>query len=291
MKTHKNILVAFVLNLIFSVFEFVGGLFTGSIAIQTDSLHDFGDALSIGLSYFLEKKSNKNPDAKHTYGYIRYSVLGGFITSSILLVGSVFVIYESIKRIINPVSINYDGMIAFGIVGVVINFISFTLTKEGHSINQKAVNLHMLEDVLGWIIVLFGSILMKFTNIVYIDSFLSIIVAIFIFVNVCKNLKMIIDLFLEKSPININIEKLTKALLEIDGVCDIHHLHVRSIDGYNNLASFHVVVKEYSYDIKQQLKEELLAHSIGHSTIELELENEVCKDKTCKIKHSHHHHH
>ena len=95
MKTEKNILIAFVLNIFFSIVELVGGLLTGSIAIMSDSIHDFGDALSIGISYFLEKKSTKKADKNHTYGYIRYSVMGSVITTTILLVGSVFVIYES----------------------------------------------------------------------------------------------------------------------------------------------------------------------------------------------------
>ena len=191
MKTEKNILIAFLLNLAFSIFELVGGLFTNSVAILTDSIHDLGDALSIGISYFLEKKSKKKPDKNHTYGYIRYSVIGSIITTVILLVGSCFVIYESIKRIMNPVVVNYDGMIIFAIFGVVINTIASIVTKDGDSLNQRAVNLHMLEDVLGWVVVLIGSILMKFTDIYLIDSILSIGVAIFILFHSLKNLKKV----------------------------------------------------------------------------------------------------
>lgn len=137
MKTEKNILIAFILNISFSLFELIGGLFTGSISILSDSLHDLGDALSIGISYFLEKKSKRKADSKHTYGYVRYSVMGGIITSTILLVGSIFVIYESILRIINPVNINYNGMIVFALIGVIVNLIASLVTKEGDSINQK----------------------------------------------------------------------------------------------------------------------------------------------------------
>ena len=110
-KTEKNILIAFILNLAFSIFEFFGGMFTNSVAILSDSIHDMGDALSIGISFFLEKKSKKKPDNNYTYGYVRYSVLGGLITTCILMVGSILVIYSSIKRIINPVEVNYKGMI------------------------------------------------------------------------------------------------------------------------------------------------------------------------------------
>lgn len=291
MKTEKNILIAFILNISFSIFEIVGGLFTGSIAILSDSLHDFGDALSIGISYFLEKKSKRKSDDKHTYGYIRYSVLGGIITSVILLVGSIFVIYEGIKRLIYPTNINYNGMIVFAIVGVIVNLIASFVTRDGDSINQKAVNLHMLEDVLGWIVVLIGSILMKFTDIKYIDSVLSICVASFILIFTFKNLKKISDLFLEKTPKDIDINELKKHLLEIEGVVDIHHIHVRSMDGYNTFGTCHVVVDKYNEEIKHKVKEELGEFGIIHSTIEIELKDEHCYDKKCEIKtHSNHHH-
>ena len=291
MKTEKNILIAFILNISFSCFELAGGLFTGSVAILSDSLHDLGDAFSIGISYILEKKSKKKADLKYTYGYVRYSVMGGIITSTILLVGSIFVIYESILRLIKPVEVNYDGMIIFALIGVIINLIASLVTKEGDSINQKAVNLHMLEDVLGWIVVLIGSILMHFTNIVYIDSIMSIIVAIFILINAFKNIKLITYLFLEKAPKNINIEELKKHILKIDGVYDIHHMHIRSIDGYNNFITLHVVVNEYNSDIKNKVKKELSEHGICHSTLELELQSERCNDINCEIKHIEHHHH
>lgn len=296
MKTEKNILIAFVLNVTFSSFELVGGLFTGSIAILSDSLHDIGDALSIGISYFLEKKSKKEADEKHTYGYIRYSVLGSIITTVILLVGSTFVIFESISRLFHPVEVNYNGMIIFAIFGVIVNTLATYVTREGDSLNQKSVNLHMLEDVLGWIVVLIGSILMRFTNITYIDSILSIGVSLFIFVSAFSNMKSIVDLFLEKAPSNVDIDHVKKHILEIKGVEGVHHIHVRSIDGVNNFATLHVVVNKYSHEIKETIKEELVEHNIAHSTVELELVGEDCSDKKCHIEshvegHHHHHHH
>ena len=103
MKTERNILAAFVLNLLLSVFELVGGMMTGSVAIMSDAVHDAGDAASIGLSYFLERKSRRQPDETYTYGYARYSVLGGVITTLILLVGSAAVIINAVARIITPV--------------------------------------------------------------------------------------------------------------------------------------------------------------------------------------------
>ena len=292
MKTEKNILIAFVLNLVFSIFEFIGGLFTNSVAILSDSIHDLGDAFSIGLSYFFEKKSKKGADNKYTYGYIRFSVLGGVITTTILLVGSTLVIIGAIKRLFEPVDINYNGMIIFAIIGVMLNFLAAYITRKGDSINQKAVNLHMLEDVLGWIVVLIGAVVMKFTDIRMLDSIMSIGVAIFILVNAIKNLKKVLDLFLGKTPDNIDIDILKEHLLKIKGVDDIHHIHVWSIDGYKTLATMHIVTKIKNIsNLKKRIRIELKEFNIFHAI--LETEDEACDDKECKIESDHHdiHHH
>lgn len=293
MKTEKNILIAFILNLSFSIFEIIGGFFTGSVAIISDAVHDLGDATSIGISYFLEKKSKKQPDNIYTYGYARFSVMGSVITTLILLFGSIAVIYNAIVRIVNPVEINYNGMIIFAVVGAIVNFCAAYFTREGDSLNQKAVNLHMLEDVLGWVVVLVGAIIMRFTDISVIDPIMSIIVALFIFINAIKNLKEVLDLFLEKIPNNISIDEIKKHLMHIDGVIDIHHIHIWSMDGHNNYATMHIVADENSHTIKDKIREELKEHGIGHATLEIENPDDHCHEVHCHIEHTHHsgHHH
>lgn len=295
MKTDKNILIAFLLNLSFSIFEFFGGIFTGSVAISSDALHDLGDALSIGLSYILEKISKKKANKKYTYGYIKYSIIGSIITTTILLVGGVLVIYNSVIRIFNPMSINYNGMLIFALIGMIVNIVASYYTKDGDSLNQKSVNLHMLEDVLGWIVVLVASIIMKYTNINIIDPILSIIVSLYIVYNAQKNMKEVLNIFLEKTPKNIDIDQVEEKVLKVKGVLGIHHIHARSIDGYTNFATLHVIVKKYNSNIKYEVKEELEKLGICHSTIELEEENEKCHEELCemdnkKIIHNHHHH-
>ena len=176
MKTERNILIAFILNLAFSIFEFVGGIVTGSVAIMSDAVHDIGDAASIGVSYLLEKKGEK------------YSLIGAFITTLTLLIGSSITIYNAICRLFAPTEIHYEGMIVFAIVGVCVNLCAAFVTREGDSLNQKAVNLHMLEDVLGWIVVLVGAIVMRFTDFSLLDPIMSIGVSTFILINAIRNL-------------------------------------------------------------------------------------------------------
>ena len=299
MKTEKNILIAFILNLSFAIFEFFGGIFTGSVAIVSDAIHDLGDATSIGISYFFEKKSKNKPDEKYTYGYLRYSVIGSVITTLILLVGSVVVVVNAINKIMNPTEINYKGMIIFAVLGLVINFVAAVVTHGGGSLNQKAVNLHMLEDVLGWAVVLVGAVIMKFTDIKIIDPLMSIGVAVFIFINAFKNLKEVLDLFLEKTPHGINIEDIKNHILELDGVEDVHHVHIWSMDGNSNFATMHIVTNCDGHIIKEEVREELLEHGINHVTLELETVGEHCLENDCGAHlianlgnlHHHHHHH
>ncbi|MBE6783956.1 MAG: cation transporter [Ruminococcaceae bacterium] len=295
MKTERNILITFILNLAFSVFEFIGGIVTGSVAIVSDAIHDVCDAASIGFSYFFEKKSKKQPDEVYTYGYARYSVIGGFVTTLILVISSVVIIFNSINRIINPTEINYNGMIIFAVVGVCVNFCAALFTRGKGSLNQKAVNLHMIEDVLGWIVVLIGAVVMKFTDLIVIDAIMSAGVSVFILINAIRHLKKIFVLFLDKIPEDIDVEEVKKCLYEIDGVIDVHHIHIRSVDGVSISASLHVVTDEESCVIKEKIREVLREKEIEHVTIEIETSSEHCDEKDCQLIHNscsgHCHHH
>ena len=296
MKTERNILVAFILNLAFSVFELFGGMITGSVAIISDALHDAGDAMSIGISYFLERKSKKQPDETYTYGYARYSVLGGFVTTLILLISSVTVIANAVHRMFVPTPIHYNGMILFAVVGVCVNLCAALFTRKGDSVNQKAVNLHMLEDVLGWIVVLAGAVIMRFADIPVLDPIMSIGVAVFILFNAAGNLKEIFALFLEKAPKGISTAEIKERIEELDGILEVHHIHLWSMDGHSHYATMHIVADGDSQVIKEKIREELKEHGIGHITIEIEKPGEHCHEQHCHaehISHTHcaHHHH
>ena len=296
MKSEKRILWAFLLNLSFAVFEFFGGILTGSVAILSDALHDIGDAAGIGVSFFLEKKSKQRPDRRYTYGYARFSVLGGIITTLLLLFGSIAVIASAIGRLLAPVPIHYDGMILFAVVGVGVNLVAALCTREGGSLNQRAVNLHMLEDVLGWIVVLVGALVMRFTDLWILDPLLSIAVALFILFGALRNLKEALPLFLLKAPQGKGEEEIKQELLTAEGVKEVHHIHVWSLDGQQNFATLHAVITEDAPRVKKAIRERMAAMGIGHVTVETEAEGEPCPLFHCPLgeshaPHGHHHHH
>jgi len=294
MKRERNILVAFILNLAFSVFGLLGGLFCGSVAILSDALHDVGDAASIGISYFLERKSRNKADKTYTYGYARYSVLGGVVTTLVLTLGSVAVIINSVKRIISPVEINYDGMLVFAIVGVFVNFLAAFFTREKGSVNQRAINLHMLEDVLGWLVVLIGTLVMKLTDVSIIDPLMSIGVSLFILINAAKNLKEAVALFLEKAPLGIDVREVEERVLSTEGVEDAYHIHVWSLDESRVCATLHVVVSSEEESVKARIRSKLADMGIAHITIEVDSESkrgEGCDGfEAVSCGHCRHHH-
>lgn len=278
----KNIKVAFFLNLAFTLLEIFGGLYTNSIAILSDALHDLGDSLSLGLAWYLEKKSAKESDHSYSYGYARFSVLGAFINSIILIVGAIFVLQNAIPRLINPQTSDASGMIVFSLIGIAVNGFAALRLNKGATLNERVVALHLLEDVLGWVAILIGSIVMLFADLPILDPILSIAIMAYVLSNVFRNLSKSLRIFLQGTPKKFNPIKIEAHLAEISGVKAIHDLHIWTLDGQLNVATLHVVVQEiYSLEetekIKQEVRASLAKMDIAHATIEIEDENSECK--------------
>lgn len=276
-----NIALAFFLNLGFCIIELIGGILTNSIAILSDALHDFGDSIALGLAWVFQKKSQQQPDTRYTYGYKRFSLLSAIINSIILVAGSAFVIYESIKRVMEPADTNAHGMLLLAILGVAINGIAILRLRKGGSVNERVVSLHLLEDVLGWVAVLTGSIVMIFADLPILDPILSLGIACFILFNVYRNLKTIFRVILQAKPDNVDEKQVEKILLDISGVESIHDLHIWTMDSEYNVLTVHLVLKEEDSLLKQQevraqAHELLESLGIQHATIEIEYTGEPC---------------
>jgi len=283
-----NIKVAFFLNLGFTIIEIIGGFWTNSIAIISDALHDLGDSFSLGLSWFLERYSRKKKDEKYSYGYRRYSLFAALINCLILIIGSVFILFEAIPRLFNPQQLNAKGMLFFAVAGIIINGIAALQVRKGKSLNERIVSLHLFEDVLGWAAVLIISIVMIFKNIPVLDPILSILITIYILYRVIINLKKTFSIFLQAVPEGISIREIEDKLLKIDGVVNVHHTHVWSMDSLNNVLSVHIVVKDTTSEdeiaeIKRKVREIISSMNPIHSTIEIEYEHEFCelRDNEC----------
>lgn len=252
------------------------------MAILSDAIHDLGDSLSLGFAYYFQKKSAQRKDSTYTYGYQRFSLLGAFINSTILIVGSILIIRESLGRMANPQQPDAAGMIVLAVFGIAVNGYAMLRLRKGGSINEKVVALHFVEDVLGWIAVLIGSIVMMFADVPILDPILSLLIAAYILFNVFRNLQSTFRILLQRKPETINELSIREQILSIRGVTDLHDLHYWTMDGRYNVMTLHVVVnRNQTIDdferIKKEVKHELQHMDVQHMTVEIETEDENCK--------------
>jgi len=276
----KNIRTAFFLNLGFAFVELIGGIITNSVAILSDAIHDFGDSISLAIAWALQKKSNKPKDEKYSYGYKRFSLLSSVILSGILLIGSILILIEAITRLFSPQDVNAQGMLWLAILGIIVNGLAALSVKRGKTLNERAVFLHIMEDVLGWIGVLVISIVMIFVNLPILDPILSISITIWVLYNVYKNLKATFNILLQAFPKNVDVKKLTKEIEAIDNVISIHDLHIWTQDGLSHVMTLHIVAEKNYETIKIKVREMVKAYNIDHVTIELEDKYSSCEEKT-----------
>lgn len=221
-----NIRFAFFLNLGFTIIEIIGGLLTNSVAILSDALHDFGDSISLGLAWYFQKLSRKGSNARYTYGYKRFSLIGALANSLILVAGSLFILSETIPRLIHPQPANEKGMFVLAILGIAVNGLAVLRLKKGNSLNERVVSLHLLEDVLGWAAILVGSVLMFFFDWPFIDPLLSILISIYILVHVSQSIRESMRILLQATPESVDIRHIRERILLLPGISDVHDMHV-----------------------------------------------------------------
>lgn len=279
---------AFFLNLCFTIVEFVGGWLTNSSAIMADAVHDLGDSLSIGTAWVLNKLGNRQATRHFTYGYRRLSLFGALFNSLVLLVGSAWVLADAIPKLFAPEMPVAEGMLALAILGVAVNGYAAYRLSGGNSLNEKVLNWHLLEDVLGWVAVLIVSIVLLFVEWPILDPILSILFTLFILYNVARNLWATLNLFAQSTPSPALHQALHHKLTSLESVRDVHHLHLWSLDGEHHVLTAHLVLASEldvarQRQIKQQVADALEEFELTHTTIELEFPDETCRDQ------SHHH--
>ncbi len=282
----KNIRFAFFINLIFTLIEIIGGIYTNSVAILSDALHDLGDSISLGLSWYFDKVSKRKRDHNYTYGYGRFSLLAAFINSVVLITGSLVIIIIALPRLINPEQPDAQGMIVISLIGIIFNGIAVLKLKKGKSMNERVVTLHLLEDVLGWFTVLIASIIMYFYSFPLLDPLLSLVFTSYILYSVWKNFRQTIRIFLQGKPDDINLQKFQEELLQIEGLSSVHDLHIWTMDGAFFVMTLHMVVKDDIENheilrIKNRIKDMSLQNNLQHTTIEVEFESENCELEKC----------
>ena len=278
-----QIRLVFFLNLGFTLIEFVGGWLTNSTAIMADAVHDLGDSLSIGSAWILSRLGNKQADTRFTYGYQRLSLLGALINGLVLVAGSIWILATAIPRLADPVMPHTEGMLGLAVLGVTVNGYAAYRLSGGKTLNEKVLNWHLLEDVLGWVAVLIVAAVMQFVDWPILDPLLSIGLTLFILFNVARNLWATGRLFVQAVPDKGLLGDIQQALRSVEGIADLHHVHLWSLDGAHHVLTAHVVVQrmhtlsEYS-GMKKQISEVLDRFGLAHTTIEVEAGQESCRD-------------
>lgn len=275
--------VALALNLGFACIELVGGLWTNSVAILSDALHDFGDAFAVALAIILEKFSHRKSDGDFSYGYRRFSTLGAVVTGIILVLGSVFILVESVPRLFNPQQPYAEGMILLALLGVAVNGFAAYRVSKGESLNERMLMWHMIEDVMGWVVVLIGAVVMKFYHLPQLDAGMAIALSLWILYNVFRNLREALKVFLMASPSQVQVEEIEAKICQIEKVEGVHHGHLWSLDGENHIYTAHVVLAANSTvldmeQVKEQVKKLVKDFGIIEATIETEISGSACFD-------------
>lgn len=279
----SSIIWALVLNASFCVVEIIAGLLSNSMAILSDAVHDLGDTIALASALFFEKFSLKSADDSFTFGYRRFSVLSAIINSIILVIGSLGILIFSVQRLFAPQEVSSQIMFWVAIGGIAVNgFAMHKLRPHSHSHNHSVLSLHLLEDVLGWVAILIGSIIIYFTQWYIVDPILSICVSVYIGFHSLQSIQSALRIFLQAVPKDLNSQEVQRQLEKVPNILSIHSFRVWTLDDENHIVSFHAVVESNltSYDlilVKQSLKKITSHHHIQQTTIEFEFKIEICE--------------
>lgn len=278
-----DIRIALWINVLFTVIELVGGLLTNSVAIIADAVHDLGDSATLAVALVLEKVSGRRRTKELTFGFRRFSILGALLTGLILIVGAITVLIHTIPRLIEPVAVDTTGMIVLSVLGVVMNALAAFRLSRTESMNARAAFLHLFEDVLGWIAVLFGALAIRFWQIYLIDPLLAIGINIFILTRAVPILLRALRVLLQYVPKDLSVEKVSEAIMAIESIDDVHDIHLWTLDGSYVLVSLHVVTDGATplddlEPLKARIRDVLKNLGVNHVTIELESPTTGCSE-------------
>lgn len=270
----NSILLTFLLNSFFTILEFFVGILSNSVTISSNAIHDLGDSIILFFSLILERKSRKGRNNKNTYGYRRFAILGNLINSFILLIGGIYIIDNAINRLMNPEVVNGMMMFYFAILGFIINAIgAYKLFKENNT-NNKALFINILSDCISWALIIVSSIAVMQFHIYILDTFFSLFIGLWLIYNGVVEINKMFKILIQSVPDDIDIEQIEKIIVEEEKVLDVHDIHIWTLDGYDYIATFHIVIDseevEHLMAIKETIKMKLENYSINHTTIEVD---------------------
>ena len=270
-KAGENLAFVFFMNLTFNIIVVIGGLATNSMAILADCIHDMSDTISIAFAWVLERVSQKEATDKYSYGYQRFSILGSVIISVFVIIMAFVILQEAIPRLFAPEGIDAGGMLLVAIVGIIFKSISVYRLHGGETFNEKAILFHQLGDVFEWVAILILSLVLMFWDgASYLDPFVSIGIALWLIFNLGRNLYKAIEVLLQKTPDNFDVDEFKSQILEIDGVNTFDDFHIWSLDGIDSVMTLKVNV-DFGKNV-EEIKKEIYSISNKYHVVDITIE-------------------
>jgi len=276
------------LNFGITLAEIVGGIVSGSLSLISDALHNFSDAIAVIISYFALKLSQRKNSMRHTFGLKRAEILAALLNSAVLIGVSIFLFYEAVNRFYHPETVIGSTMLIIAIIGLAGNLLSIYFLESGahDNMNIKSAYLHMLSDAISSVAVILGAIGIIFFKIYWIDPVLTIIIGVYVLYESFKILKKSVHILMEGTPVDISIEEIKEAVESIDGLKNVHHIHIWSVGEKDMFFEAHAELEDMMLSdagkVRQKVEKKLLEFGINHVTLQLEVDECVEKNIICQ---------
>lgn len=279
-----RLFITMALNFLITIVEVIGGLLSGSLSLLSDALHNFSDGISIIISYIAIQLGKKPKSAKYTFGLKRAEILAAVINAGTLIVICFYLFKESYERFVNPQPIAGVTMISVAAVGLIANVVGTLLLKKGSkdNINIRSAYLHLMSDAVSSVAVILGGVAIQFFQIYWIDPLLTVLISLYILVKSWEIVKEAMNVLMMGAPESVSIENIQAELERIDGVKNIHHVHIWRLGEKDVHFEAHVDVDDMMVSETAELScriEESLTHNHGVTHITLQFECDKCDFK------------
>jgi len=276
-KTTTRLSLSLFLTLAFVILEAGAGIYANSLALLTDAAHNLTDVIALGLTWFAVRITSHPANAQKTYGYHRAGILVALLNSTTLVVLSLGIFFEAYQRFINPPEVQSGILIGVGLIAVVVNLVTALLVQRGseHDLNLRSAFVHLMGDVVSTVGAVIAGVLIYFTKANWLDPFVSVLIGFLILYNAWGILKDAIDILLEGTPRDVDVQAMVKDIARVDGVLGVHDIHVWSLTQSLRTMSAHILTNDLHIsagaDIQHEINE-LLNHryNIAHATLQLE---------------------
>lgn len=241
-KSVKYLIASFVINMALSVVEFFGGIFAGSVALIGDALHNTSDAFSILIAVIAFKIGHKKATSQYTYGFKRAEIIGGFVNLILLFISGVYLLFEGIERLIYPHKIEGWLIIFVSILALIVDALTAKISHHHahHNANMKMVFVHNLADAFGSVGVILSGVCVVLFGVYFVDGVIALMIAAYMIFQAIVSFKPIVRILMNAAPENFDLQKIKRAIQKIDGVEDVHHIHLWCISEHDVSFECHV---------------------------------------------------